>query len=289
MSLARIREFPKSEVLSAAAPVSAPSVLRFFGESRALLDAAVVPGRLVRSFVDKQRFGRQVDTDSAAPVVLFPGYGSDERYMKPLQLHLQNLGYPVQDWGLGLNMAGENIEHTLDDLLDHWDFDFPAGYDKDNYKGEGGVAYLIDRAAENVSACYERYQRPIALIGWSLGGYIAREVARLLGEKVCHIITFGSPVIGGPKYTAGGKLIAAKGTDIDWIEQQVAKTDQLEIKQPITLIFSKSDAVVDWRAAVDKTNPNVEHWLIDCAHLGMGFNPKIWRLVSESLQRHAAL
>ena len=289
MSLARVRQFPQSEVLSAEAPVSAPSSLKLVGESRALFDAAIVPGRLFRSFVDKQRFGRRVSVDQASPIVLFPGYGSDERYMKPLKLHLQNLGYPVEDWGLGLNIGGENLEHTLDDLSDHWDFEFPENYNEDDYNGEGGVAYLIDLAAEQVAAFHEQYRRPMALIGWSLGGYVAREVARRLGDKVCHIITMGSPVIGGPKYTAGGKFIAAKGTDIDWIEEQVAKTDQYEISQPITLIFSKSDGVVDWRAALDKSNPRVEHWLVDCAHLGMGFNPKIWRLISESLQRYTSV
>ncbi len=83
-----------------------------------------------------------------------------------------------------------------------------------------------------------------ALIGHSLGGYMAREVARQLPEHVSQLITFGSPVNGGPKYTAAGRVFLRRGVDMDWIEAIINEREKLPIKVPLTTIVSPSDAIV---------------------------------------------
>jgi pimeloyl-ACP methyl ester carboxylesterase len=123
----------------------------------------------------------------------------------------------------------------------------------------------------------------VALVGWSLGGTIAREVARDAPEAVQQVITLGSPVIGGPKYTAAGGSLARRGLDIDWIEAQVRLREERPVQVPITALVSPSDAIVDYRAAQDHFSENVEHIEIDVAHLGMGINRRVWRIVLERL------
>jgi len=126
----------------------------------------------------------------------------------------------------------------------------------------------------------------VVLIGWSLGGFIAREVARDLGDEVAHVITLGSPVIGGPKYTKAVKFFEAKGFNLEWIEREAVKRDAVPIQQPITAIYSKTDGIVAWRSAIDKISPNVTHWQINAPHLGMGFNAKVWTLIRQSLVQY---
>jgi pimeloyl-ACP methyl ester carboxylesterase len=86
-----------------------------------------------------------------------------------------------------------------------------------------------------------RLGAPVRLIGWSLGGYLAREVAREHPHAVQQVITLGSPVIGGPKYTAVAGAYRRRGVDLDAIEAEVAVRNELPLDTPITAIYSQSD------------------------------------------------
>ena len=74
-----------------------PSPLSLLLESRVMLDIASVPLSLASSL-----FAEKAD-DDALPIITFPGFGSDERYLKALEKYLSNLGYQVEGWGLGTN------------------------------------------------------------------------------------------------------------------------------------------------------------------------------------------
>jgi pimeloyl-ACP methyl ester carboxylesterase len=246
-------------------------------EIRAALDLASVPFSLIKS---------KLLPNSAAgslPIIMFPGFGTDERYLKALEYYLQNLGYTTEGWGLGANLAGLDIEHKLEELSPIWELDYPENYSPDTYKGEGGVPVLCEKAIDRVKKRSDELGSPVVIIGWSLGGYIARECARELPDEVAQIITFGAPVVGGPKYSRAVDYFKAKGFDLDWIERSVDKRNSKLITQPITCIYSKSDGIVAEFSAIDHLSPNVNNIEINAAHLGMGFNQKIWGIVSDSL------
>src|SRR6185369_11920741 len=102
-----------------------------------------------------------------AHVVVLPGYGASESSTAVLQGFLRLLGYRSFHWGLGRNT--------------------------------GNVARFVPRVlerAEEVAGDAE-----VHLVGWSLGGYIAREAARERPGRFRSVVTLGSPVVGGPKYT----------------------------------------------------------------------------------------
>lgn len=273
----------KDDINSVPSPTSPPSLLSFFGELRTFVNIGSVPFSLIESAVSKK------EANAALPIILFPGFASDDRYMKPLSQYLRNLGYQTEGWGLGVNLAGVNMPHTLGDISEAWDVEPFDGYDPANYNGEGGVPFLADKAKERVLQRSQELDSKVVLIGWSLGGYLAREAARDLPDNVAQIITLGAPVIGGPKYTKAASFFKAKGFDLDWIESESGKRDKTPIQQPITVIYSKSDAVVDWRAAVDKVSPNAQHVEVKASHLGMGFNRGIWRLIRLALSAHSSL
>jgi pimeloyl-ACP methyl ester carboxylesterase len=99
----------------------------------------------------------------------------------------------------------------------------------------------------------------LRLVGWSLGGYLVREAARERPESVARIVTFGSPVVGGPKYTATAEAYRRRGHNLDAIEAEVAARERVQITCPITAIYTRNDGVVAWQACIDRSSPQVEH------------------------------
>lgn len=186
-------------------------------------------------------------------VMLLPGYRADEASLRPLSRYLQYLGYDTYDWGLGRN-----------------------GGDVDN-----DVTRIALRCSQIREA---RDGEPLTLIGWSLGGVVAREVARLHEAEVREVITMGTPIVGGPKYTTvASRFAEIANLDLDRFEEEVHERNLVGIRQPVTSIYSKSDGVVDWRASVDTYNPHALNLEVRSTHFGMGGNAAIWLLIAQVL------
>jgi esterase/lipase len=185
-------------------------------------------------------------------IVLLPGFTLPEMALLPLATYLKYLGYDASTWGLGIN--------------------------------GGDVDDLTERFSARVTKMVETSSQPVTLIGWSLGGVIARETARLNSEAVREIITMGTPLIGGPKYTAVGQLYALReGLDLDEFELEVHDRNAVGLSQPLTVIFSKSDGVVGWKAAQDVYNPQARHVEVRSTHMALGANAKVWRIIADTL------
>ncbi|MES2886342.1 MAG: alpha/beta fold hydrolase [Pseudomonadota bacterium] len=251
-----------------------PPRAALLGEVRVLRDLALMLPALHRPVTASARLS------NASPVLVLPGYGAGDASTYPLRRHLARHGVACEGWGLGMNRAGLNLKHTLADLHPSWGAPL-----KQPYRGEGGVAYLCTRMVEHVARRAEALGQPLTLVGWSLGGTIAREVARDLPQAVNRVITMGSPIIGGPKYTAAARALRRMGLDLDWIEAQVAARDARPIQQPLTSIISRSDGIVGRAAAIDRISPRVRHIEVAASHLGLGFNPLVWRHVLEAISQ----
>jgi pimeloyl-ACP methyl ester carboxylesterase len=251
-------------------PQRPPSNL-LIGELRSVADVLTMPLNFL---------GASQATGPARPVILIPGFGAGDWSMRPLGLYLQRHGFETEGWGLGVNRAGLDIPHTLADIGRGW-----SVRPIEPYRGEGGVAVLVDKMVGRVAARASALGEPVTLVGWSLGGTIAREIARDVPGAVHHVITLGSPFIGGPKYTVAGKRLENRGLNLDWIENQVRRRENRPVKVPITAVVSPSDAIVDFRATRDHFSENVEHVELDVPHLSMGFNRHVWRIILQTLQR----
>lgn len=252
--------------------IKRPHPLLALGESRMAFDIGAMALKTVSGMLKKPAKPKH------RSIVLLPGFYSDEKYMAPLGQYLRKLGYEAEGWGLGRNMGGADLDASLDKLDENWgDLDLPIE------NGEADVPYLCDKAKEQIRRKSLTKGRPITLIGWSLGGFIAREVARDLPDHVDQVITMGAPIIGGPKYTSAAPLFSRRGTNLDFIEAEILKRESRLIQQPITAIYSKTDAVVAWKAAIDHHSPQVNHIEVNAAHLGMGFNQGIWKIIKKAL------
>lgn len=220
-----------------------PSRLRVFGE------AAVVAERF-RLHLALDRLVRDIDGDGST-VVVVPGFATTDGWTKTLRRFLDDVGYRVHGWGLGHNHG--NVEALLPE-----------------------VEAVFERHADATGG-------PVKAVGWSLGGYLAREVARDRPDLVERIVTLGSPIIGGPKYTLVGRTYRRKGVDVDHIEKIVLEREDIPLQTPVVAVYSRRDGIVAWQACIDRFNPDVEHIEVDASHLGMIFNPDVYRVIAERL------
>lgn len=224
-------------------------------------------------------------TKATKHVVLLPAYGADKRYFKPLAKYLELHGHTVYDWGLGLNDAGIKRQFTLADVSDSWSNDTtgkPAPLSKD----EMGISYLCTRTVERLTALNNIIQLPIVVIGWSLGGIIAREAARELPTQISQVITLGAPCIGGPKYTVAADSFRKNDIDLNWVEQQLSKREENPIQQAITVINGKYDGVIAKSACVDHTSSQTHMLEHSCSHMGLVYHYRVWQDVLKALSVH---
>ncbi|MEM6733335.1 MAG: hypothetical protein AAF658_17380, partial [Myxococcota bacterium] len=139
--------------LHASHPVP-PSRSLLFLEARAAVDFARMLGPLANPRPSRDPAGAETLT------IVVPGFGSSDRYTIPLRRYLNRRGFDAEGWGLGANLGGTNLPHTLDDLSDRWEFEPP-----EVYRGEGGVPYLVDRFYDRVLQRHHETGKKIALIG----------------------------------------------------------------------------------------------------------------------------
>jgi pimeloyl-ACP methyl ester carboxylesterase len=252
--------------------LAAPTRAALIGESRAVFDALALAPRLLR---------RVPRSASPRDVIVLPGFGTDDRSTWALRHVLARAGHRVSAWGLGRNLAGLDIKHGFEDLPEAWRrLQAPP----ERYRREGGVPMLCQRMRDRVAA-RPADAPPVVLVGWSLGGVVAREVARELPERVALVVTLGTPVVGGPKYTAGARALRQRGLDLDWIERGVALRDADPIKVPVVAVVSPSDAIVAASAAFDRHTARIRHVEIDAPHLSLCFRRDVWAVVLDAIER----
>jgi len=185
-------------------------------------------------------------------VLVFPGYAASDASTTLMRGVLRALGHDARGWGLGRN--GGDVPKLVPPLV---------------------------RLAERLAS---ETQAPLRIVGWSLGGVLAREVARERPELVARVVTLGSPVVGGPKYTAVGRMYRQRGADLDAIESAVAERERKRpLQVPVTAIYSRRDGVVSWRACIDDLNRGVEHVEVSSTHAGLGFQPEVLAIVARRL------
>jgi pimeloyl-ACP methyl ester carboxylesterase len=171
----------------------------------------------------------------------------------PLRKYLDGLGYVTTGWGQGLNL--------------------------------GPRSGVLDAAQHQIRQVFEATGRKVSLVGWSLGGIYAREMAKLLPEMVHCVITLGTPFAGSPKSTNAWRiyeLATGRNTDIERTNYDLPMAPTV----PTTSIYSRSDGIVAWQGSIQansKENPNTENIEVFASHVGIGLNPSAWWAVADRL------
>ncbi|MBM6405318.1 hypothetical protein JQN72_13820 [Phycicoccus sp. CSK15P-2] len=188
------------------------------------------------------------------PVLVIPGFLAGPESTVFLRGHLRRLGHRTHDWRHGRNL--------------------------------GMSSTLADELEELLLELYDRYGRPVSLVGWSAGGIYAREMARALPHYTRQVITLGSPFTGHPAATRAWTMyrLLNRGTFTDDLfhpEALAARAAPLEV--PTTSIYSRGDGIVSWRCCVADPAPRTENVEVGATHLGYGHHLETLRVVADRL------
>ena len=183
---------------------------------------------------------------TSRPLLTLPGLGATDTSMAPIRRYLASRDHDARGWGLGRN--------------------------------DGDVESLIERATAVAADIAERAGRPINLLGWSVGGVLAREIARDRADIVHRVATYGTPLTG-PRHTAA--VAAYSDEQLDQVDALIREREDRPITPPVLAIYSRNDGIVDWRTCIDRRSPHVTHRRASSTHLAMGVDPDVWRWTAE--------
>lgn len=186
-------------------------------------------------------------------VMVFPGLSANDASTVPLRHYLQSLGYKPCGWSQGFNF--------------------------------GPRAGVLDEAKASLQRTFESTDGKVSLIGWSLGGVYARELAKEMPHMVRSVITLGTPFAGSHKSTNAWRVYElASGRKLE----RESENYDLPAAPPVPTcsIYSRTDGVVAWQASVQATsqaNPQTENIEVIASHIGLGLNPSAWWAVADRL------
>ena len=184
-------------------------------------------------------------------VLVFPGLLAGDSSTVPLRVFLGWLGYDVRGWDLGRNHGP--TEAVLDGL--------PRA--------------VLDHA--------ERTGRPVSLVGWSLGGVYAREMARRHPRQVRRVITLGSPyALQDPRQShAHGPYQRLSFLHAPGLPSREQRSRPIDV--PSTSVYSRWDGVVAWQACIEPETAQHENIEVRCSHVGFGVDPATLWLIADRL------
>lgn len=189
-------------------------------------------------------------------VVVFPGLGGGDGTTLYLRKFLNDIGYVAHGWNLGRNYGPR---HGMESMM-----------------------YDIEEVV--FSAFLAANQKPVTLIGWSLGGIYAREIAKLFPEYVRQVITLGTPFKASAGGTNAAGLYELLSGDNSHKDPHVIAEIAVPPVVPFTSIYSKTDGVVHWECSIEDAGPLVENIEVQGAsHLGLGHNPLVMYCIAEKL------
>lgn len=192
------------------------------------------------------------------PVMIIPGLGGADGSTHYIRNFLTEINYETHPWGLGRNFGPRE-----------------------------GLEPLLDRLSRRVVDISEQAGgREVSLIGWSLGGVYAREIAKVVPNSVRQVITLGTPFKGDAAGTNATFLYEILSKDKSHRDPNVLKRIAEPPPVPFTSLYSKSDGVVHWQCSIEQDGELSESIEIPGAsHLGLGHNPISMYVIANRLQQ----
>jgi len=222
--------------------IQAPNALLMMLEGRAPWEYAAMVAALP--------WLRKLPRGDGHPVLVFPGLGAADFTTWPLRHFLEGRGYKTYPWQQGFNFGPR----------------------------EGVLEGCIDQ----LKSIHQKHQQRVSLIGWSLGGIYAREVAKELPDMARCVITLGTPFTGNPRATNAWRFyefVSGHSAHNPEVIEQVRRAPPV----PTTSIYSKTDGIVAWRCSVNEVGPMAENIGLHASHVGMGMNPIALYAIADRL------
>ncbi|THD37398.1 MAG: alpha/beta hydrolase [Sphingomonas sp.] len=237
--------------MASAAPepsVKAPSALLALTElPRALFELAALPWAAPALATAPNGDGH--------PVIVLPGFVTSDRSTGVLRGFLKQHGYQAHTWDLGRNLGPKAIGRHGEKLI------------------------------KRVLAVYEESGQKVSLVGWSLGGVMARLVAKRIPHAIRQVITLGSPFSGSPKASNVWRAYEVlTGQKIDGADTK-AQLNEVSAPPPVpsTAIYSRADGVVAWQNCCEEVGPMSDNIEVHGSHCGLGVNASVLYAIADRL------
>lgn len=186
------------------------------------------------------------------PVLALPGFLASDLSMAPMRRYLHELGYDAQAWRMGRNL--------------------------------GGLGRMRDALRARLAEIHAAAGRKVSLVGWSLGGVYARDLALQAPDMVRNVVTLGSPFTNDVRATNATRLYEMLSGECveDFTELRDAIAGDLPV--PATSIYSRSDGIVNWHTCLLRSSEIAENIeVLLASHIGLGFNPAVLWAVADRL------
>lgn len=186
------------------------------------------------------------------PVLALPGFLASDLSMVPMRRYLGELGYDAHAWRMGRNL--------------------------------GGLARMRDALRLRLAEIHAASGRKVSLVGWSLGGVYARDLALQAPDMVRQVITLGSPFANDVRATNATRLYEALSGER--VEDNLELRDAIagDLPVPASSIYSRSDGIVNWRTCLLQPSDRAENIEVHLAsHIGLGVNPAALWAVADRL------
>lgn len=228
--------------------IKAPSPLLLMMEGRSLFEMG--------AYAMSKPLFRYMAKGDGHPVLVLPGLAASDLSTMPLRRFLKNRGYRPYGWKQGRNLGLR--EHVLEKML------------------------------AQIDDIFEIHNRKISIIGWSLGGIFARELAKLRPKKIRLVISMGSPHSGNPKASHATRFyeyVSGHAADSPPLNSVLSKAPPV----PSTSIYTKTDGVVAWqnchqrKPISGKKARQTENIRVEGSHCGLGVNPSVLYVIADRL------
>ncbi len=225
---------------------TAPNCLLRLAESRAIFEAG--------AFAASSPILRLLGRGDNHPVLVLPGFTAGDSSTVALRWTIRSQGYWAHGWNLGVNI--------------------------------GPTDRIFDGIHDRLAQLHERHGKPVSIVGWSLGGIYARELARDNPGAVRQVITLGSPfrltLVDRSSISALVDRLSPTWSD-EVLRLAMDEADKPPLSIPSTAIYSRTDGVVRWHACIDTVSEYHENIEVRGSHSGLGFNPAVHYAISDRL------
>ncbi len=184
------------------------------------------------------------------PVLVFPGLAAGDATTVVIRRFLREMGYAAHAWEQGLNF--------------------------------GPRPGVLEACIEQIKKLREQHGRKVSLVGWSLGGVYARELAKIMPDDVRLVTTLGSPFTGDPRATNAWRVYRLVSGEKEIDSARFAALKETPAV-PTTSIFSRTDGVVAWQCSVEQETATSENIEVHASHVGMGMNPTALYAIADRL------
>lgn len=223
-----------------------PALFWTLSEGRAMIELSW--------FYALRRWMKKLPKGDGHPVIVFPGFVASDRSTKPMRKLLDDLGYTSYGWGMGRNLVFNDAR-------------------------EAQMQALLKKV-------HKKHGLKVSIIGWSLGGVFAREIAKAHPEFVRSVITLGSPISGELEHSNARRLYQAINGHPEETMQDRMSTISEAPPVPTTSIFTKTDGIVAWKGSIQRPGKTPsENIQVHASHCGLGVNPFVMCAIADRLSQ----